>query len=180
MVVIDVQRDYFPGGRMELEGAEAAAANVALAIAAFRAADLPVLHIQHVSTRPGATFLLPQTDGVEFHPAVRPAPDEPVLVKHHPNGFRETALDRHQRERGIESIWLAGMMTHMCIDTTVRAAYDLGYECTVLGDACATRALDYRGRGISAEDVQGSILAALRGVFAQVMPTDEAVGAIGR
>jgi nicotinamidase-related amidase len=61
------------------------------------------------------------------------------------------------------------MMTHMCVDTTVRAAYDLGYECIVAGDCCATKSLSFHDTIISAENVQYSFLAALNGVFSQVL-----------
>src|SRR5512141_1719951 len=92
LVLIDLQNDYFPGGTMELTGADAAVANAALLVKAFRERRLPVIHIQHIAKRAGATFFLPGTRGAEIHPMVQPAAGESVLVKHFPNSFRETAL----------------------------------------------------------------------------------------
>jgi nicotinamidase-related amidase len=74
LLIIDIQNDYFPGGAMALHEPEAAAANAARLIAAFRQRGRPVVHMQHVSTRPGATFFLSNTPGVEIHAAVRPLP----------------------------------------------------------------------------------------------------------
>ena len=127
LLIIDIQNDYFPGGAMALHEPEAAAANAAKLIAAFRQAGRPVIHMQHVSTRPGATFFLPNTPGVEIHASVRPLPGETVMQKHFPNCFRETKLLERLRGAGIGSLAIAGMMTHMCVDTTTRAASDLGF-----------------------------------------------------
>ena len=67
------------------------------------------------------------------------------------------------------------MMTHMCVDTTVRAAFDLGYECIVAGDGCAAKALSFENRTVNASDVQSSFLAALNGTFARVLGRDDVI-----
>lgn len=92
LILIDLQNDYFPGGTMELVGAKAAVAQAARLLQAFRQRGLPVFHVQHIATRPGATFFLPGTPGAEIHRAVKPSEGEPAMVKHFPNAFRETAL----------------------------------------------------------------------------------------
>jgi len=173
LVLIDLQNDYFPGGRMELAGADAAVRQAAALLAAFRQRGLPVLHVQHISTRAGAIFFLPDTPGAEIHEAVRPAAGEPVIVKHFPNAFRETGLLEALRASGATRLVVAGMMTHMCVDTTVRAAADLGFSCALAQDACATRRLQFAGREVAAEDVQAAYLAALNGSFASVGPAAE-------
>jgi nicotinamidase-related amidase len=168
LILIDIQNDYFPGGAMEVVGATAAANQAAKLLAAFRRKALPVIHIQHIATRAGATFFLPDTKGVEIHELVRPQQGEPVFQKHFPNSFRETVLLDYLRKGGIDQLVIAGMMTHMCIDTTVRAAADLGFSCLLAQDACATRALSFNGVEVAAEDVQVSYLAALGGLFAKI------------
>ncbi len=173
LVLIDLQNDYFPGGRMELGGAEAAVANAAALLGVFRDKGLPVIHIQHVSKRPGASFFLPDTPGVEIHAAVRPVETEAVLVKHFPNSFRETKLEDGLRQAGASRVVFAGMMTHMCVDTTVRAAADLGFECVLAHDACATRNLQFGTREVAAADVQAAYLAALSGAFAKAKSASE-------
>ena len=170
LVLIDLQNDYFPGGRMELVGADAAVGQAARLLAAFRQRGQPVIHVQHVSTRAGATFFLPDTAGVQIHAAVQPQAGEAVVVKHFPNAFRETGLQAALRDAGASQLVVAGMMTHMCVDTTVRAAADLGWPCQIAHDACATRDLQFGGAQVAAADVQLAFLAALNGAFAAVRP----------
>jgi len=168
LVVIDIQMDYFPGGAMELSGAEAAAAKAGRAIGWYRERNLPVIHVQHLSVRPGAGFFVPDTPGVMFHPFVAPREGEPVIQKHFPNAFRGTALQDRLDELDVKRVCFAGMMTHMCVDTTVRAAFDLGYQCVLLGDACATCELEFGHVKVPAPQVQAAYLAALGQVFAEV------------
>ncbi len=173
LLLVDIQNDYFPGGAMELAGSPEAAARAGKLLRTFRREGLPVVHVQHVSTRPGATFFLPDTPGVEIHRSVAPDPGEPVFRKGYPNGFRETGLLAHLRELGVSRLVIAGMMTHMCIDSTTRAAADLGFRCLLARDACATRALAFEGTLVAAESVQAAFLAALDGPFATVSSVEE-------
>jgi nicotinamidase-related amidase len=173
LVIVDIQNDYFPGGAMENVGATQAAAQARLLLDAFRRKSLPVIHIQHLSTRPGATFFLPGTAGAEIHESVRPLNGESLFQKHFPSAFRETPLLEHLRKEKITGLAIAGMMTHMCIDTTTRAAADLGFSCQLAQDACATRALAFNGVQVPAQSVQAAYLAGLNGPFAKVMPAGE-------
>jgi nicotinamidase-related amidase len=175
LLLIDLQNDYFEGGAMTLDGADAAVANAARLLADFRARGLPVVHVRHVSTRAGATFFLPGTRGAEIHAAVTPREGETLVVKHFPNAFRETSLEATLRERGVARLAFAGMMTHMCVDTSTRAAADMGFACTLAHDACATRAQAFGGRTVAAADVQAAYMAALDGAFARVVATADLV-----
>ena len=96
-----------------------------------------------------------------------------MIQKNFPNSFRETPLLDHLRERRIARLVIGGMMTHMCIDSTVRAAADLGFECLLAGDACATKALSFGGVTLPAESVQAAFLASLNGLFAKVQSVAE-------
>src|SRR5687767_1323651 len=173
LVIIDIQNDYFPGGAMELEGADAAGSHAGKALAQFRAKGQPIIHVRHLSVRQGATFFLPNTRGAEIHAAVKPQRDETVIEKNFPNSFRNTPLQAELERRGIKNLVVAGMMTHMCVDATVRHAADLGYKVTLLGDACATRAQSYAGEKVSARQVHAAFLAALNGFYAKVVDTHE-------
>lgn len=175
LVIIDIQNDYFPGGTMELVGAQAAASVAAGLLSRFRQAGLPVVHVRHESTRPGSTFFLPGTVGAEIYPLLAPQPGEAVVLKHFPNCFRETNLLEILRGFSATRLTFCGMMTHMCVDTGVRAAFDLGFACRLAGDACATRDLAFGGRSVAAADVQTAYLAALGAVFAQVASASELV-----
>ncbi len=173
LIVVDVQNDYFTGGSMELVDMDAAAANCARLLDSFRARETAIFHIQHVATREGATFFVADTPGCEIHDSVKPRPGEPVIVKHYPSSFRETDLTEILNRSTVEELVICGAMTHMCIDTTTRAAFDLGYKCHVVADACATRNLEFNGRSVSAADVQAAFMAALSVPFAQVSSTDQ-------
>lgn len=173
LLLIDIQNDYFPGGTMELAGSSHAGAQAGKLLQGFRQKAYPVIHIQHISTRPGATFFLPQTWGVQIHDCVAPAANETLFQKHFPNSFRGTPLLEHLRNQSITELVIAGMMTHMCVDTTVRAAVDLGFPCMLAHDACATRTLSFKETSISAENVQTAFLAALDGLFARVLSVED-------
>jgi len=173
LVLIDIQNDYFPGGPMAVAGATAACCKAALLLDAFRARGLPVLHVRHLSVRPGATFFLPGTDGAEIHSDLRPRGDEPVIDKHYPNSFRDTPLDQQLRQRGIDAVVLAGMMSQMCIDATTRAAFDLGYRCQVAHDACAAASVSFGDVVVPHDQVHAAFMGALAAVYAQVRPTAE-------
>lgn len=173
LVLIDLQNDYFPDGSLPLDGIDAAAAQAAKALATFRGAAEPVIHVRHDSLRPGATFFVPGTPGAEIHASVAPLAGETVVVKHFPNAFRETGLKEHLAAAGIDDLVLAGAMSHMCIDASVRAAADAGFRCTVLADACATRDLDFGGRRVAAADVHAAFMAGLSGAYARVLSVAE-------
>jgi nicotinamidase-related amidase len=129
--------------------------------------------VRHLSVRPGATFFIPGTKGAEIHASVAPAAGEAVIEKNFPNSFRATDLEQRLEQAGIKNLVVAGMMTQMCVDSTVRAGADLGYKVTLLSDACATRAQSFGGESVPAPQVQRAFLAALNGLFAKVQPTDE-------
>lgn len=173
LLLVDIQNDYFPGGRMELEGIEAAARNAARLVAHFRKESGTIVHVRHVATQPEAGFFRPGTPGAEIHDSVRPAAGETVVVKHFPNSFRETPLESILRERNISTLVICGAMSHMCIDTTTRAAFDLGFSCMLADDACATLAFAHRGTPLPAALVHAAFMAALGQRFAEVLLTDE-------
>ena len=173
LLVIDIQNDYFPGGAMELEGADAAGAKAAAVLAKFRQEGKPVIHVRHLSMRPGSTFFLPGTRGADIHESVKPVAGEQVIEKNFPNSFRNTELGKLLEKQQIRNLVVAGMMTHMCVDASVRHAADLGYKVTLLGDACATRTQSYGGEKVTARQVHTAFLAALNGFYAKVVNTHE-------
>ena len=173
LLVIDIQNDYFPGGAMELEGAEAAGEKAGAVLRRFRERGEPIIHVRHTSVRPGSTFFLPGTRGAEIHESVRPQGSETVIEKNFPNSFRNTPLRDKLEALGVKNLVVAGMMTHMCVDASVRHAADLGYKITLLGDACATRAQSYGGEKVPARQVHAAFLAALNGFYAKVVNSHE-------
>lgn len=173
LLIIDVQNDYFEGGRAELVNPRDALRNIEKALKRFRAAGRPVIHVQHVSMRPGATFFLPDTAGAAIHNRSTPVDGEFVVVKHAPNSFFETELADILKDNAIEELVVCGMMSHMCVDTTVRACKDYGLAVTLLDDACATKDVPWNGEIIPARTVHDVFMASLSGMFATVIKTDQ-------
>src|SRR3954453_5923127 len=122
LVIIDIQKDYFPGGKMELVGSEAAAGRAPELPAAFAARGQPVFHGQHVWDSDDAPFFAPDTVGAEIYPTLVPHSDERHIVKHHANAFLETPLGEELRRIGARDLVICGMMTSMCVDASARAA----------------------------------------------------------
>lgn len=179
LLLIDIQNDYFPNGRMPLEKSTEACLKAQEVLQVYRAKHLPVIHIQHISTRPDAVHFLPCTKGVEFHPNVAPAKNESIIKKHYPNSFKDTGLLNHLIKHQVNHLIISGMMTHMCVEATVRAAYDLGFSCTVLSDACATKNLEFNNMLIPAQTVHHAFLAALQPMYADVISVKEFLNTIG-
>ena len=171
LVLIDIQNDYFSGGKMELVGMEHAAQNAETILRKIRQLQLPVFHFRHISTRPSATFFLPGTKGVEIHQSVSPLNGEIVIEKNYPNGFRGTEFYEKLKAAEIERIIICGAMSHMCIDATTRAAFDFGFSCTVIEDGCATRDLQFKGEIIKADKVHAAFMSALSVPYANVLGT---------
>ncbi|NMC57011.1 MAG: cysteine hydrolase [Eubacteriaceae bacterium] len=172
LVLIDIQNDYFIGGKNELYLTKEAAENASKVLNYFRNANLPIFHIKHISGA-NAAFFLPDTYGAEINDIVAPMNDEKVIVKHAPNAFLKTNLADELRKQEISNLIICGMMSHMCIDTTVRAAMDNGFTVTLLEDACTTKNLIWGDDKIPAQTVQKTIMASLNGVFAKVTKTDK-------
>jgi nicotinamidase-related amidase len=168
LLLIDIQRDYFPGGAFELVGPDAAATSARDVLERFRSGREPIIHVRHAASAP-APFLVAGTPGAEIDDRVAPAGGEPVIVKQHPNAFRATSLEQLLREQGISELVVGGMMTSMCVDASVRAAADLGFAITVVGDACAAPALSRGSVTVPGEQVHTAFLAALDGTYATVV-----------
>ena len=171
LLVIDIQNDYFPNGKMALTNPEQAAQNAAKLLSQFREIGAPVFHVQHITEDNMAHFFHPNTEGVEIHELVRPLEGETVIVKHMPNSFFNTDLHEKLQEQGVKELIVCGMMSHMCIDATVRAAVEQGYTCQVIEDACATTTLQIEDKVIPAKHVHYAFMAALNGAYATVKTT---------
>jgi nicotinamidase-related amidase len=178
LLLIDIQNDYFPKGKMELIGIDEAANNAKLLLDKFRNIGAPILHIQHISVRPGATFFLPESSGAEINALVYPQPGETVIQKHYPNSFRKTDLLEILKEKSIEELTVCGAMSHMCIDATTRAAFDFEFQCIVAENACATRDLLFQEKTIKAAEVHAAFMAALSTPYAKVISTQEIINKI--
>ena len=151
LIVVDLQNEYLPTGKLPLSGIEVAVANAARVIAHARTRKIPVFHIRHESV-----------DG-----------DAPMIVKNHINSFRGTDLKQQLDAHGIDEVIVIGAMSHMCIDAVVRAAADMGYPVTVLQDACATLDLTFAGVTVPAAHVHAAMMAAFEFGYANVKRVDD-------
>jgi len=168
LLIIDVQNDYFPGGSNELVHPYEAENRIQELIADSRAIGRPVIYIQHFNP-PGDSFFLEGTKGAEISERIRPEKDDIIIVKRYPNSFLETELDACLKSLQADTLIVCGMMTHMCVDTTVRAAMDYGYQVKLVADACATMDLKLNGETIPADMVHKTFIAAMGGVFATII-----------
>ena len=172
LIIIDVQKDYFPGGKYPLVNPEAAAKNAYMLLQCFREHGGHHVHIQHISTKPNATFFIPGDRGTDIHDSVAHFEGEPIVYKHSPNSFLNTNLLELLKSWEVERVVICGMMTHMCVDATARAASDLGFDVIIAADACATRDLTFGDTTIPAEHVHKAFLAALKS-YGKVMKSEE-------
>lgn len=177
IVVVDLQNEYLPTGKLPLTGIEAAVANASQVISHARVTGIPVFHIRHESDNEGGTIFIKGSTGAEIQPAVAPDGQEPVIVKKHINAFRETDLKKQLDDFDVQDIVVVGAMSHMCIDAVVRAAADMGYPVTVLHDACATLDLTFRGVNVPAAQAHAAMMAAFEFGYGTVKSVDDYLSA---
>jgi nicotinamidase-related amidase len=161
LLIIDVQDFYFPGGAVPLVGPEEASRNAAKILEKFRTEGRPVIHVGHNATK-----------GMGFRAEVAPRDGEKIFFKDEVSAFNGTDLLPYLRDLKVQRLVIAGMQTHMCVEAAVRAASDYGFECILVGDACATRNVRYRDREVNAADVHASTLATLDRTYATVVDTE--------
>jgi len=174
LIIIDIQKDYFPGGKYPLVNPLEAAQNAYMLLQCFREHGGHHVHIQHIALEPDATFFVKSDSGSDIHDSVAHFEGEPIVYKHEPNSFLNTNLLDILKEWEIERVVICGMMTHMCVNATARAASDFGFQVIVAEDACATRDLKYGDTTIPADHVHKAFLAALKS-YGKVMKSDEII-----
>jgi nicotinamidase-related amidase len=169
LLVIDIQNFYFPGGKLPLVGPLEASEQAKQVLAAFRARHWPVVHIQHLPKEQAKADVNIADPQYRIHASVTPLAGEPVIGKHYANAFRDTELLDTLRALGVRKLVIVGMQTHMCVEAATRAAADLGFEVTVIQDACATRDLTLGAILVPAAHVHAAALAAMASSYAHVM-----------
>ena len=167
LVLIDCQNTYTQGV-MELEGVQAALDEAAALLDRARSAGIPIIHVQH-SDGPGSLYDIEGESGA-IVPRVAPRDGEAVVTKQYPNSFVETDFDDKLKAVGASNLVIAGFMTHMCVNSTARGAFNAGYAPTVVAAATATRSLPgVGGEPVTASSLQSASLAALSDLFAVVV-----------
>jgi len=173
LIMIDCQNTYTQGV-LELEGVQPALDQAAELLDRARSARIPIVHIMH-DAGPGSPYDVRDQIG-QIVDRVAPREGEPVVVKTFPNAFTGTDLDQRLTAAQGRDLILAGFMTHMCVNSTARGAFSLGYRPAVVAGATATRALPSPvGEPVSAAAVQAASLAAISDLFGIVVPTASAI-----
>ena len=172
LILIDCQNTYV-SGLMELDGVTAALDEAAILLERARSAGIPIIHFQHDAGE-GSPYDLQAQSG-QIVDSVAPREGEMVMVKQFPNCFVQTDLDDRLKSASAGNLVLAGFMTHMCVNSTARGAFNLGYSPTVVARATATRALPGTSDTVSSADMQAASLAAIGDLFAVVVPDAAAI-----
>ena len=170
LLVIDLQNEYLPTGKLPLVNIEQAAANAVKVIAKARQQGTQVIHVQHIANAESPIFE-PNSNGIEFQDTVKPQEDESVIIKNHINAFLNTNLKEILDSNQVTELVVIGAMSHMCVD----AASDFGYKVKVIHDACATLDLEFNGVKVPAGHVHATLMAAFEFAYAQVISTEDYV-----
>jgi nicotinamidase-related amidase len=169
LIMIDCQNTYTQGV-MELEGVQPALDQAAELLGRARSAGIPIVHIMHDAGE-GSPYDVRDEIG-QIVERVAPREGELVIVKTFPNAFIGTDLDQRLTAAPGRDLILAGFMTHMCVSSTARGAFSLGYRPAVVAGATATRALPgSAGELVSAAALQAASLAGISDLFGIVVPT---------
>jgi len=172
LLVIDIQNDHFPGGKLPLVNPLEAAQKAYMLLQCFREQGGKHVHIQHISKNPDAGYFISGDRGTDIHDSAAHFEGEPIVYKHEPNAFLNTELLELLRSWQIERLVICGMMTHLDVNATVRAAADLDFQIIIAEDACATLDLQEGDSIIPAQQVQKTSLDALK-PYGRVMKSEE-------
>lgn len=172
LIIIDVQNDYFEGGQMALENTSQTLTNILKVKEFFENNNLPIYLIQPVNDSE-STFFKSGSFGAEIHASLSSIiTSSQLIVKQFPNSFLNTNLENRLKKAAVEQIVIVGMMTHMCVDSTTRAAKELGYEPILIRDCCTTRSLTFQSETVSMNDVQTVFFSALSNFSKVITVTD--------
>lgn len=179
LIIIDAQKEYL-SGPLALTGVQDAIDNIVKLVDAARAAKSPIIHVRHLGTVGG--MFDPQGERGKFVPELMPQGDEIVIEKRLPNALNGTVAtdDRKTLHKLLEDLGrldlvVCGFMSHSSVSTTVRAAKDYGFRCTLVEDACATRDLPTPTGVIKAELVQQAEMAIMNDNFAKLALTKDLI-----
>ncbi|MFZ6735284.1 cysteine hydrolase family protein [Undibacterium sp. Ji42W] len=172
LIIIDMQRGMATpeAGPRNNPGAEE---NIRQLLLAWREAGRSVVFVRHMSRSPGSLFW-PGQPGNEFQENLLPLASEHVVEKNVTDAFAHTGLERWLHVRAIKDLVIVGVSTNNSVEATARSAGNLGFNTTVVADACFSfDRLDLRGKPQTAEEVHINALSNLQGEYATVLDTAE-------
>ncbi len=175
LILIDIQNDYFENGLWPVHDMLKVAENAAKLLAHARAKKIMVVHVRHEIPSDQAPFFKPRSKGAEIHSLVTPSTGEEVILKHKANSFQDTSLLEILKTADIENLVICGAMSQMCIDATSRAAADLGFNVTLVEDACGAKEQQFGNISVTAPEVHAAFMAPLAMSYASVVTTESYV-----
>ncbi len=168
LLVIDVQGEYFTGF-LPVTHPPGSFANILRVMDAATAHAIPVVVVQHAARSPQAPAFRRGGPGWELHPEVARRPRDWLLAKNLPGSFSGTGLEAWLRAHGVDTVVICGYMTQMCIDTTAREAFHLGFQVEFLSDATGTLDIANAAGAVTAEELHRAILVTQAMRFSNVM-----------
>ena len=172
LLVIDVQeafKDPSWGQRNNLDAEE----KIARLQAYFRQQQLPIIHIQHLSTNPNSLFYI-NSQTVAFQRKTTPLLGEVIISKKVNSAFIDTDLISCLEAEKINTLVIVGLTTPHCVSTTTRMSANLGFKTILIADCTASFPLaDSQGRIYDAETVQQLSLVTLNEEFATILTLAE-------
>lgn len=173
LLIVDVQNGFDDDTHWGARNNPDAEERIAELLRVWRESGRPVIHVQHLSRDPGSP-LRPGQPGAEIKGVVRPLPGETVVQKEVNSAFIGTDLERHLRERGIDSLVVTGLTTDHCVSTTTRMAGNLGFDTYLVADATATFGKrDFNGTYFEPQVLHDTALASLHREFAEVLTVEQ-------
>jgi nicotinamidase-related amidase len=172
VLVIDVQNEYFAGGQLPITHPHNHLDNILRVMDSATASGVPVVVVQHTFTQPELLFFKRGTLGWELHPEVASRPRDHWVEKRLPGSFTRTGLEQWLRQRGLDTVTIAGYMTHMCCDTTARQAAHRGLKVEFLSDATGTLPVKNAAGEVDAEEMHRAILCAQQMMISEVLDTE--------
>jgi nicotinamidase-related amidase len=177
LLVIDVQNEYFTGA-LPITHPAGHLQNI-LQVMDAATGKMPTVVIQHHFTDPAMPFFQKNSQGWKLHSEVADRPRDLLIEKTLPGSFTNTPLEKYLKEQGIDTVTIAGYMTHMCCDTTAREGVHRGFKVEFLSDATGTLPLNNKAGQVTAEELHRSILCAQQMLLSEVVGTREWLERIG-
>ena len=171
LLVIDVQREYFEGA-FPIRHPVGHLGNILGVMDAAQEAGVPVVVVRHHQPDPNSPIFRKGSDMWQLHDEVGSRPRDVLIDKQLPGSFTNTPLDQFLKERGIDTVTIAGYMTQMCCDTTARQAFHRGYKVEFLRDATGTLDVENKGGSVTAEQLHESILVAQQMFISDVIDNE--------
>ncbi len=178
LLVIDVQNEYVTGNlRIAYPPVEGSLARIGEAMDAAAAAGVPVVAVQQMA--PASSPLFAEgSHGWQLHPTVAGRPRDHLLRKKLPSAFAGTDLGEWLRQQRIDTLAVAGYMTHNCNDTTIKHAFDAGLQVEFLIDASGSVPYANRAGSASAEEIHRVFAVVEQSRYAAVLTTAEWIACI--